>query len=227
MTASRAGADSQGRGFDGLAGAYDRREALRGDPLEGWLWANLPAAGDAAVDLACGAGRHSILIAERYEHVLAVDLSDEMIGLAKRRRSAHNIDYRTRDLLQVSGRFDLVFCASALHDVAELDRALRHVRSLVAPGGRAILADVVGRFSPRPRWLIRAVALSHLPRDVLRRPRDALELHRLDHDPVWIAHLATDRYLSRLEFELRYAQHFPDASFARVKHLHVCSWEAR
>ena len=210
------------RRFDELAASYDRREALRGDPLEPWLRANLPAGGATAVDLACGAGRHAALIAERYDHVLAVDLSAEMISLARHRRPATNVAYRAADLLTVGGTFDLVFCSSALHDVEDLDRALRHVRSLVASGGTAIVADVVGR--SLPVWMLRALAVGQLAIDAVRRPADAVELYRLGTEPAWLAHLASDRYLARAQFEAAYARHFPGARFTRAKHLHVCRW---
>jgi len=215
------------RRFDELAGSYDRREALQGDPLEPWLRASLPPSGATAVDLACGAGRHAAVIAERYDHVLAVDLSQQMIDLAQRRRPAGNVVYRSADLLDVDGRFDLVFCSSALHDIGDLDRALCHVRSLVAPGGTAIVADVVGRLSPRPVWLVRLLAVMALVVDARRRPRDAAELYRLNTDPAWLEHLASDRYLSRAEFERRYGHHFPGSEFTRARHLHVCSWQDR
>jgi len=213
-----------GRSFDGLAESYDRREALAGDPLETWLQAVLPCDGKTAVDLACGAGRHSILLAQRYDHVLAVDISGEMIELAKQRRPAPNIAYRHADLLDIDGRFDLVFCSSALHDIDDLDRALAHVRALVSPGGTALLADVVGGHSPQRRWWLHVVAFLHLPVDLLRQPRSALELYRLAREPAWIAHLATDRYLTRAELERRYRRHFPDATFSSAKHLHTCRW---
>lgn len=215
------------RSFDGLAENYDRREALAGDPLEPWLRAVLPAAGQTAIDLACGAGRHSILLAERYAHVLAIDISAQMIDLAKERRAAANIDYRQGDLLDIDGQFDLVFCSAALHDLDDLDQALAHIRSLVAPGGTALIADVVDRHEPQRRWWYRAVALFHLPIDLLRRPRAALELYRLASDPAWVEHLATDRYVTRAEFERRCRRHFPDAVFSRVKHLHACRWTNR
>jgi ubiquinone/menaquinone biosynthesis C-methylase UbiE len=214
------------RGFDDIAESYDRRESLRGDPLEAWLRASLPSSGGTAVDLACGAGRHSLVIAERYRDVLAVDLSQDMVELARRRRPASNITYRAADLMAIDGRFDLVFCSSALHDVDDLDRALRRIRSLVAPGGMAIVADVVGRLPSRPAWLLRTRALLQLPVDALRS-RDALELYRLSTEPAWLAHLASDRYLTRAQFEQRYGRRFDGASFARAKHLHVCRWHDR
>ena len=222
MQAWHPGTVRSDRRFDDLAGSYDRREELRGDALEPWLCASLPSAGGTAVDLACGAGRHAALIAQRYDHVLAVDLSREMIDLARRRRPAANIEYRAQDLLTVHGTFDLVFCASALHDVGDLDRALRHVRSLVAPGGMAIVADVVGRSLPVSG--LRILALAQLLGDTVRRPEHAVELYRLGTEPAWLAHLASDRYLSREQFEAALERYFPGAAFARAKHLHVCSW---
>jgi SAM-dependent methyltransferase len=149
-----------------------------------------------------------------------------MIELARRRRPAANVAYRTGDLLEVAGRFDLVFCAAALHDLPALDPALAHIRSLLAPGGKAIIADVVAPFSPMPRWYFRAAAAVYLPVDLLRRHHHAIEIYPLDTDPAWIAHLATDRYSSRAQFERCYARHFPGATFQRARHLHVCSWNA-
>lgn len=212
------------RHFDALAENYHRREELRGDPLERWLRGALPAVGGSAVDLACGAGRHTTVIAERYERVLAVDLSANMIGLARRRQPGANIEYRNADPLGVTGQFDLVFSSAALHDLPELDRALVHIRSLVAPRGRAIVADVVSPVSPVPSWMFRAGALIYLPLDLVRRGRQAFELYRLDTDTAWIAHLATDRYLSRSQFQRRYSAYLPEAHFHRVRHLHVCCW---
>jgi SAM-dependent methyltransferase len=212
------------RHFDALAENYDRREELRGDPLEPWLRRVLPAVAGSAVDLGCGAGRHATVIAEHYEHVLAVDLSKKVIDLARRRRPRANIEYRRADLLDVNGQFDLVFSSSALHDLPDLDCALAHIRSLVAPQGRAIIADVVAPLSPVPSWFFRAGALIHLPIDLMRRRKDAFALYRLDADPAWIAHLASDRYLSRSGFEHRYSAHFPGATFHRARHLHVCCW---
>lgn len=220
------GVVSAGRPFDGLADLYDRREQLVGDPLRPWLEEALPTSGESAVDLACGAGRHTEVIAQRYEHVLAIDLSPDMIELAQQRRPHENVEYRVADLRTVSGRFELVFCASALHDVEDLGAALNHVRLLVAPGGTVVIADVVGRSSPRPTWYIKLGSILHLPVELRRRPRQAGELLRLDFDPRWVRHLASDRCLSRRRFEKVYGQHFPGATFEPVCHLHICSWEA-
>jgi len=212
------------RRFDELAESYDRREELQGDPLAPWLCANLPGSGGAAVDLACGAGRHAAIVAERFDRVLAVDLSRDMIDLARRRRPVANVTYRQGDLHAIGGAFDLVFCASALHDVDDLDRALRHVRSLVAPGGMAILADVVSRLPVRPAWWWHARAAAQLAIDLARGRPGARERYRLSTEPAWVAHLASDRVLSRKRLQRAYARHFPGATFARAGHLHVCQW---
>jgi hypothetical protein len=47
----------------------------------------------------------------------------------------------------IDGTFDLVLCAYALHHLDDLDRTLRGIRQLAAPGGRVVLIDNV---APRP-----------------------------------------------------------------------------
>ena len=150
-----------------------------------------------------------------------------MIDLARQRRPGANIEYRTSDLLDVTGQFDLVFSSAALHDLPELGPALAHIRSLVAPRGTAIIADVVAPISPLPSWVFRVGAVIYLPIDLVSRHKDAFALYRLDADPAWIAHLASDRYLSRSEFQRRYSAHFPGAVFHRARHLHICCWVSR
>jgi len=61
----------------------------RGDsPGASLLAANLPRHGQTALDLGCGAGRHTVLLAERYRQVLAVDIADRMLHIARGMRPA-------------------------------------------------------------------------------------------------------------------------------------------
>ncbi len=114
-----------------------------------WLPNVLPRSGRRALDLGCGTGRHAVLLAERFEQVDAIDPSGPMIALARSRRARPNITYRQAGILEVEGAgcYDFVFSAATLHHLPDLSAALRHIRTLVAPGGRVVLIDVV---SPRP-----------------------------------------------------------------------------
>jgi ubiquinone/menaquinone biosynthesis C-methylase UbiE len=91
--------------FDRVAEDYDRLGDLAGDNHVGrWLSDVLPLGGGCALDLGCGAGRHAVMLAERFEQVEAVDVSGAMIGLARKRRPRPHVTYRQADLLEVSTR---------------------------------------------------------------------------------------------------------------------------
>lgn len=144
---------------------WDERFA-RGEELHGWEPSPpLPAAAEglppgAALDLACGAGRHAIWLAERGWHVLAIDGSRAGIGLlldeARRRGVDRLIDARVQDL-ETPGfslepdRYDLICDFYFLHRplFTEIRRALR-------PGGLFVAAIHVeggpkpGRFLLQP-----------------------------------------------------------------------------
>ena len=92
--------------FDHLAARYDRLATLLGAELQTWLLFHLPTRGDRAVDLGCGTGVHTELLADRYGEVLGVDLSAPMVAHARRHRQRGNVDYRQADLRDVTPAVD-------------------------------------------------------------------------------------------------------------------------
>ncbi len=210
--------------FDELAETFDRRAELEGDAFGDWLLTVLPERGGDALDLGCGPGRHAALLAERFEHVLAVDLSPAMIDVARRKRAAPNITYEVADLANVTGQFDLVVTSATLHHVADLEAALAHITTLVRPGGSAMLADVTAFRAQLPRWYYQLGALKQLVNDVVRRRPHAWERFGLMTHQGWLDHMASDRFLSPGEFRRRYAAALPGATFVETGFQVVCRW---
>jgi SAM-dependent methyltransferase len=217
--------------FDQLAHHQDRLAALTGAPLAAYLIARLPAEpGGRAVDLGCGTGRHAALLAQRFDDVLAVDTSDPMLALARRHRPARNIRYQQRDLHDVTperdGRFDLVLCAYTLLYTPDPPRALRHVRSLVAPNGQAILVDLCDQ--PRPQGWLRRDAIRALAADLRERRLPVLhacEVYRLATDPAWLTHQASIRPLPPGQFEQTYQEVFPGAVITALDRARAVHWQ--
>jgi SAM-dependent methyltransferase len=69
------------------------------------------AKGAAILDLACGAGRHSINLAKRgYTNITAIDLSPTLIREAKRAAEAEGVKiiFKEQDMRRFDGRYDLI-----------------------------------------------------------------------------------------------------------------------
>jgi ubiquinone/menaquinone biosynthesis C-methylase UbiE len=219
--------------FDAFAAVYDRIASLTGGELRSLIERVLPEEGRRAVDLGCGTGHHASILATRFEEVLAVDISSPMLEIARLRRGRPNIRYELRDLRDVSperdGCFDLVFSAKTLHHVDGLEEALRAIRSLLNPGGRVVLIDIVASQPAIPRWWFRREALRSCVSDVLhrRRPlREAVEVLRLQMHPGWLDHVTTDRFLSPSVFRQRYGGVFPGGQFTDLHFACLLTWQA-
>jgi ubiquinone/menaquinone biosynthesis C-methylase UbiE len=216
--------------FDAFAETYDRMASLSRGSLRSYIETLLPEGG-RAVDLGCGTGHHTAILATRFDEVLAVDISAPMLDIARARRARPNIRYELRDLSDVNperdGFFDLVFSASTLHHVPDLDDALRRIRGLLTPGGGVVLLDNVFAKPAMPRWWIKKEAFRRCLADLWarRRPlREAVELLRLDTHPAWLDHVTSDRFLSPEEFRHRYGAIFPGAHFADLYGTCVLTW---
>jgi SAM-dependent methyltransferase len=182
-----------------------------------WLEATLPASGGRAVDLGCGSGRWSGLLLDRYDQVLGVDIAEREIEMA---RAAHpGGEFAVRSLLDVTpetdGLFDLVFSVNTVHHLRDHDRVLPHLRSLVAPGGHAVIIDITdpggwGTVDYQVADAFRDAEESYRARS--RDHRIAAKVLELHLHPAWLDHALNDVPLTRPGFYSRYSQEFPGAT---------------
>lgn len=191
--------------------------------FDDWVLAALPRRVRTAVDLGSGAGRHSVLLAERADRVLAVDVADRMLAVARARRALPGIDYQRRGVMDVSpdeGPFDVVLSVHTLHHVGDPAVVLPHVRSLVAPGGTLVVADIVdpGGWRTREFHLDRAFTDARVVHQLTGDGDAAADVLRLLLHPRWLELTAADTPLGRDAFHQTYADAFPGAAF--YDHLH-------
>lgn len=105
-----------------------------------------------ALDVGCGEGSLARDLRRAVPHVVAVDLHEPSIRLA-RRQDAAGIDFLVGDFLSdlfEPASFDLVASVAALHHM-DARLALRRMRDLLRPGGRlAVVGLARASYPPRP-----------------------------------------------------------------------------
>ena len=110
-----------------------------------WLLNRLPSSCSNALDIGCGSGSFSRLLAERSERVVALDLSPNMIGTAKERSTNHsNMDFQVADVLKwefPAEHFDCVVSIATLHHLP-LEEMLIRMRDTLRPGGMLLILDL-------------------------------------------------------------------------------------
>lgn len=104
------------------------------------------ASDKTVVELACGTGYWSRIMAETAKYVLATDISPEMIATARNKTSAANLTYRVLDMFDPSlaeQQYDLVAVGFwfSHQPRQDYDRLYQLLKSLLAPGGRIWMID--------------------------------------------------------------------------------------
>ena len=143
------------RQFTRQADAYARMQQTRDEKGQQLLVALTGASdSDRVVDVACGPGFLTLAFAEACEHALGVDATDELLAGARReatRRGIDNVAFERGDANRLEQRdhgFDVAACRAAFHHFPEPARVLCELRRVVKPGGRILVADMLGSEDP-------------------------------------------------------------------------------
>ncbi|XCP86468.1 class I SAM-dependent methyltransferase [Roseburia hominis] len=98
-----------------------------------------PLEGKSVLDLGCGYGWHSKYAADEGAlSVLGLDLSERMIGEARKRNSADNVTYKVCGVEEYEypeASYDFVISNLVLHYIADLDPIFEKVFQTLRPGG--------------------------------------------------------------------------------------------
>lgn len=121
------------------------------------------------IEFGCGTGMTALIHAPHVGEIIATDISEAMLELARERvkesgYEGQNLRFELADIDTYDGEaggFDAVLCLSLLHLVADRAHALANARRLLKPGGylissTACLGDRLAWFAliaPLGRWL--------------------------------------------------------------------------
>jgi SAM-dependent methyltransferase len=193
---------------------------------EGWnhnthyhdfLLCQLPPRLGEALDLGCGTGAFARLRAGRAERVLGLDLSPQMVRLARERSTGvPNVDYQVADATTwpfPRERFDCIASIATLHHLP-LAETLAKMRDALKPGGTLLVLDLYRSQGVSDRL---SDVLAVLVHTVLK----LLKTNRLRHTPeeqaAWAQHARHERYLPLAQVRRICAEVLPGANVR--KHL--------
>ena len=130
---------------------FDRIAAVSGEEwghnghYHGFLARHIPEPCREALDVGCGTGAFSRLLAKTSGRVLALDLSPEMIRVARERSAQFpNIEFEVADVLArelPAERFDCIATVATLHHLP-MKEVLPKLKGALKPGGVLLVLDL-------------------------------------------------------------------------------------
>ena len=133
--------------FDQIALLTEQHGSGRvGDIYYDYLMRHLPPRPESVLEVGCGAGAFTRLMASRARSVTALDLSPQMIRLAKSHPARYdNIEYLLGDVMRLplpAEGFDCIVSLATLHHLP-LTQALLKMKDALKPDGVLIIHDLV------------------------------------------------------------------------------------
>lgn len=180
--------------FDRLA-LLSREDWNHNSHYHSFLLKHVPSPCENVLEIGCGTGAFARPLANRARHVLALDLSPQMIRLAQERSEQYpNIDFQLADVLSWEfprEHFDCIVSIATLHHLPLEDLLIKMKNSLTA-NGTLIVLDV---FQERPSDIL--TSLAAIPVNLILkylktgRFRDSREVRE-----AWAEHGKRDSYLT-------------------------------
>jgi ubiquinone/menaquinone biosynthesis C-methylase UbiE len=157
----------------------------------------LPAPPADVIDLGCGTGSLSVLLAEQDYRLRGLDLSEPMItaALGKARDAGVSVEFHQGDASfppYAPATADVVLARHVFWALPDPSAALRSWIQLLRPGGRIVLIE--------GRWTTGAGIGADACRQLVEQHRSEATVVRLDDPALWGGRTSDERYalLSRM-----------------------------
>jgi ubiquinone/menaquinone biosynthesis C-methylase UbiE len=151
--------------------AQQRREIF-GDYFRIFPWAMLPPGGGIGIDVGCGTGRWSMLVAPRVAHLHLLDASPQALAVARENlKSAGNVSFHAASVAAIplpDASLDFAYSLGVLHHVPDTQAAIEGIAAKLKPGA-PFLVYLYYALDNRPAWYRALWRLSNFGRLVISR----------------------------------------------------------
>ncbi len=136
--------------FDTIARTYDRLNRLMTLGLDRcWRKRALRGVQGNVLDVACGTGDMAVSLVERGCTVTGIDLSEEMLAIA--RQKAPIVTFMIADAEHLpfpDASFDAVTCAFGVRNFVHLEQGLKEMLRVLKPGGTMVILELATPDNP-------------------------------------------------------------------------------
>ena len=200
--------------FDKIARTYDRLNHLMTFGLDRcWRRRAVRRLQGNVLDVACGTGDMVLELMKRGCAVTGVDISEEMLAIAKQKAAAatsHLSPFtfhlgNAEALPFAEGEFDAVTCAFGVRNFVHLEQGLQEMLRVLKPGGRMVVLELATPDSAIVKpfyrfytkhiipWLGSRIAgnrgaYTYLPESIERFPKGDAFLEIIQHSSFLIQH---------------------------------------
>jgi ubiquinone/menaquinone biosynthesis C-methylase UbiE len=151
--------------------AQQRREIFD-DYFRIFPWAMLPPGGGTGIDVGCGTGRWSMLVAPRVAHLHLLDASPQALAVARENlKSAGNVSFHAASVAAIplpDASLDFAYSLGVLHHVPDTQAAIAAIAAKLKPG-TPFLVYLYYALDNRPAWYRGLWRLSNFGRLVISR----------------------------------------------------------
>ena len=149
-----------------------QRQAIFDDYFRIFPWHLLPVGGGIGLDVGCGTGRWSVLVAPRVEHLHLLDPSAEALNVAKENlRDINNVSYHLNSVATIPlppKSLDFAFSLGVLHHVPDTEAAIAAIADKLKTNA-PFLIYLYYALDNRPIWYRLLWRITDLARFVVSR----------------------------------------------------------
>jgi len=159
--------------------SQQQRQEIFDDYFRIFPWHLLPPGGGAGIDVGCGTGRWSMLVAPRVAHLHLLDASAEALAVAKQNLGfAKNVSYHANSVANMPlprESLDFAYSLGVLHHVPDTQAAIEAIAGALKPGA-PFLVYLYYALDNRPIWYRALWRVTDMARFVISRLPHPLRL---------------------------------------------------
>jgi 2-polyprenyl-3-methyl-5-hydroxy-6-metoxy-1,4-benzoquinol methylase len=190
-----------------------------------YLMRFVPEGAGTCLDIGCGKGELSSMLARACAQVTAVDLADGMIEKAKILHPAKNIDYICGNILDMEFEdesLDVIITTATAHHLP-YEWMLEFAKRKLKKGGRLIILDLAKAHTLSDYALWSFAVIPNVIINVIKNGAARAHGHS---KAAWDKHCAHDSYMTMGEIRAQTKKHIPGAYIKRkLFWRYVLVWE--